>query len=91
MPRYQHDCSTCKFLGEHEEYDLYVCAHKDRQIDTIIARCGNKGPDYTSGLEFALCIEGLSVHDCSLARWAKIQGLMLALKAGYRIRPREEF
>lgn len=23
--RYIHDCSSCKFLGEHREFDLYFC------------------------------------------------------------------
>jgi len=26
-PRFKHDCSNCKFLGQHDQYDLYVCAN----------------------------------------------------------------
>ncbi len=44
--RYEHDCSACQPLGEHEEFDLYFCsAHHP----TVIARFG-EGPRYYSGL-----------------------------------------
>lgn len=50
QPRYTHDCNKCEFLGIHEEYDLYFCPDEP----TIIARYGNKGNEYGSGLEFAV-------------------------------------
>lgn len=50
MPRYTHDCSQCKPLGTFGEYDLYFC---DRSTTTVIARYGNDGHEYTSGLMFA--------------------------------------
>jgi hypothetical protein len=48
-PRYTHDCDQCVFLGWYEECDLYFCA---RNIVTVIARYGNDGHEYTSGLTF---------------------------------------
>lgn len=27
QPRYNHNCKLCRFLGYHEEYDLYICGH----------------------------------------------------------------
>ena len=57
-PKYQHDCDHCTFLGQwsgiqfdgcdHETMDLYNCGDS-----TVIARFGNDGPEYTSGLCFA--------------------------------------
>lgn len=62
VPRYTHDCDHCTFLGtwfgkEHEGdkyfhyYDLYA-HHSSQAGNTIIARFGDDGPDYTSGLCF---------------------------------------
>lgn len=53
MPRYTHDCSKCKPLGEFGEYDLYYCETDLEKHPTVIARFGNEGKDYTSGLVFA--------------------------------------
>lgn len=56
MPHYQHDCPNCIDLGDHTQdghtFDLYVCP---TQIGgpTVIARFGDDGPDYKSGLCFA--------------------------------------
>lgn len=47
-PRYQHDCAMCVYLGQYNEYDLYYCAQAG--VPTVIARYGNKGPEYTSGM-----------------------------------------
>lgn len=48
MPKYQHDCTKCKYLGRTigngKIVDLYV------HNDTLIARYGDDGPDYYSGL-----------------------------------------
>jgi len=46
MPRYTHDCDSCKFLGEHKQFDLYFCARCDG--GSVIARYGDNGPDYAS-------------------------------------------
>ena len=52
-PRYTHDCTNCTFLGQHKEFDLYVCA-VDKKINTVIARYSSDSPDYISGLTFAI-------------------------------------
>jgi hypothetical protein len=52
MPRYQHDCSSCKFLGKYREFDLYFC--KQISIPTVIARYSDDGPDYYSGIDIGL-------------------------------------
>jgi len=55
-PRYIHNCSACVFLGRYKEHDLYVCqgsgGHKE--ISTVVARFGDEGRNYTSGLCLAL-------------------------------------
>lgn len=51
-PKYQHNCDLCKFLGRYKKYDLYVCV-RNNIADTVIARHGSNGPDYSSGLIFA--------------------------------------
>jgi len=48
-PKFTHDCNCCRFLGTHEEQDLYYC---HGNIPTVIARHSSDGPDYTSGLSF---------------------------------------
>lgn len=65
-PFYKHDCEYCTFLGNWTEvihtsggktlrynYDLYHC---DSNYPTVIARFGNDGPDYQSGLIGADCV-----------------------------------
>lgn len=50
-PTFTHDCDECKFLGQiHDEilYDLYFCPQGGRP--TVIARFGNEGSQYKSGL-----------------------------------------
>lgn len=49
--RHKHDCSNCKPLGEFKEYDLYFC-EQGVMMPTVIARFGDNGPDYFSGLGF---------------------------------------
>jgi len=53
-PKYTHDCEACKSLGQFEHegavHDLYWCGTHER--GTVIARFGNDGPDYGSGLVF---------------------------------------
>lgn len=45
-PSFIHDCTSCTFLGNARiidcNYDFYFCGQ------TIIARYGDSGPDYTS-------------------------------------------
>jgi len=55
-PIHKHDCGSCLFLGTFERHDLYFC---DKVIGgpTLIARWGSEGPDYTSGVEFAVGAE----------------------------------
>jgi hypothetical protein len=49
MPRYQHDCTACTFLGTYKEFDLYFCPQVGHP--TLIARYGDKGPEYQSGMD----------------------------------------
>jgi len=52
-PKWAHDCDKCTFLGNVSEHDLYFCEASWRP--TVIARYGDDGPDYKSGMEFAAC------------------------------------
>ena len=49
---FEHDCDNCQFLGQHTNihgtYDLYICPNEP----TIVARWGNHGSEYHSGIEF---------------------------------------
>ena len=65
LPRYEHDCSECLFLGTidvineardgYDRYDLWV--HEQLLGDELILRYG-VGPDYTSmRMQFARQIE----------------------------------
>jgi alpha-D-ribose 1-methylphosphonate 5-triphosphate synthase subunit PhnG len=47
LRRYKHDCSACLFVGEHGEYDVYVCPQNG--LPTIVARYGDEGSEYVSG------------------------------------------
>lgn len=56
-----HDSDCCTYLGMSfvdygpyvGEYDLYTCLQGGRRPPTILARYGNDGPNYYSGLCFA--------------------------------------
>ena len=51
--RYKHDCDKCVYLGQHDGDDLYFCAQDSSYCHpTLIARYGNDGPEYRSGLCF---------------------------------------
>ena len=60
IPHFQHDCDSCTFLGRHLSHkssmplDLYACTRNNGIIDTVIARYSSNGPDYSSGLIFAI-------------------------------------
>ena len=45
--RYKHDCSECKVLGQYLGWDLYFC---DAGVTTVIARWGDAGEEFTSGI-----------------------------------------
>lgn len=47
--RYTHDCDSCRTLGTWHNYDLYYC--NKHGIETLIARWGDEGFMYESGLE----------------------------------------
>lgn len=47
-PRYTHDCEICKFLGTHDEYDLYVCVDAQGS-SSLVARYGDEPDEYTTG------------------------------------------
>lgn len=47
-----HDCKNCTPLGQHDGHDLYHCL-QGGDMPTLIARYGNHGEQYTSGLAFA--------------------------------------
>jgi len=51
-PQFKHDCNDYKFLGRHSlndiGYDLYFCPQG--RIPTVIARYGDEGYEYHSGL-----------------------------------------
>jgi hypothetical protein len=53
-PRYQHDCSACRFIGQVDKYDIWYCppvsAYKTGP--SLIARYGNDGLEYSSGEDF---------------------------------------
>lgn len=61
-PQFTHDCDSCIYLGTEsldyhgdeifEIYDLYFCA-ADIGGPTVIARYGDSGPEYKSGMVFA--------------------------------------
>jgi hypothetical protein len=51
-PLYTHDCESCLYLGQYEDKDLYYCS--GGFTNTVIARYGNDGPEYMSGMIFAI-------------------------------------
>ena len=56
-PIFKHDCNQCVFLANfidtQNKYDLYFCK-QGGILPTVIARYGNDGPEYTSGLNIPL-------------------------------------
>jgi hypothetical protein len=48
LPRYEHDCESCLYLGREGKYDLYYCPTGP----TVVARSSSEGGDYLSGLSF---------------------------------------
>ena len=56
-PRFTHDCDRCTFLGQDGKHDLYYCPQGS--FPTVIARYGNDGPDYTSGMSLVDIVPAL--------------------------------
>lgn len=69
-PRYVHDCETSVYLGKFQRYDLYF----DPQggLPTVIARFGDEGHEYQSGMPFVGVVECLT----EAARLAVAAGLV---------------
>jgi hypothetical protein len=78
-PWYKHDCSACKFLGCHYEYDLYWCPQPMVNVPTVIARFGDEGWEYTSGMPSASFREQLP-DDPKVEAWrrAKARGYAMS-------------
>lgn len=55
-PEFKHECEQCVFLGtllaENGAHDLYFCTQASLSLPTVIARYGDKGSDYKSGMRF---------------------------------------
>lgn len=49
-PVYTHDCDRCQFLGHFDGADLYFCEQNPSIGPTVLARYGNAGHQYTSGI-----------------------------------------
>jgi hypothetical protein len=47
LPKFEHDCDCCVFLGNFQGQDLYWCAGEP------VARRSSRPEDYSSGHEFA--------------------------------------
>lgn len=74
-PKYIHDCTNCKFLGNgaycEKPVDWYICEGPERR--TVIARYSDSGPDYSSvtigectdisRLELAALAQGLDLQE----------------------------
>ncbi len=76
-PRFAHDCENCVFLGSHGQHDLYFC--RGGVHPTVIARFGNDGPDYMSGLAVAHLIPELAEAE----RRARLENLLPPLPPTY--------
>lgn len=79
-PRFQHDCDNCIYLGQHEEYDLYYCT-QGGDWPTVIARYGDEGSEYTSGLK----IEIDAVLNIAKTRAVQMLSKRLAQSRWYRL------
>lgn len=58
-PQFKHDADCCTFLGRHLGNDLYFCS-QGGNLPTVIARYGNEGSDYNSGLPVAHLVPALT-------------------------------
>jgi hypothetical protein len=55
-PNHIHDCKCCQFIGgiQHNDKPVDLYYHSGSIESTVIARYSSNGPDYSSGLEFAI-------------------------------------
>jgi len=58
-PAFEHDCDKCVYFGTYnnwskkEKFDMYFCNQGTNPLSaTVIARYGNEGHEYGSGLGF---------------------------------------
>ena len=75
-PRYEHDCDKDTFLGQFEQFDLYVADHGGPAQfggGTYIARDSDDGWDYNSGAVFV----GTDPAITEAHRLATIRGIAL--------------
>lgn len=63
-PLFTHYCDACTFLGLHNNHDLYFC--KNEFETTVIARYGNDGSEYRSGMVFAEPHLNLELYEAKL-------------------------
>jgi len=66
---FNHDCDECTYLGsldnypdihsDHKNWDLYFCKQCGL-ADTVIARYGDEGHSYVSGIDFAVTVMPLA-------------------------------
>lgn len=89
QPVFAHDCPACVFLGRYESHDLYFCGKVGDPLATIIARFGNDGPEYCSGLDFGIRpnpqttfartmrVAYLIAADAGLVRWMSPTGRLV--------------
>ena len=80
MAFFKHDCDRCEFLGSvilDKKYDLYFCGSTEGEV-TVIARYGDDGPDYQSGLNFSSVIEPIAIA----RKLAEMRGLIPSLPWG---------
>ena len=88
-PMFKHDCSNCVFLGTYAGHvyadndnsrvlhDLYFCPNiENPEFPTVIARYGNKGEEYQSGMTFASADGILPLYEARLR--AERYGLLQA-------------
>lgn len=70
-PRFEHDCTECRYLGYTEKADLYWCPQGG--YPTVIARYSSDPPDYSSGLAFVGSIPDIT----EAAARARVKGLLV--------------
>ena len=52
--RFTHDCDQCKPLGQFMKYDLYYCDGCSGREETVVARFGDEGWAYISGIDHTI-------------------------------------
>ena len=46
-PRHIHSCPDCRYVGQHEEYDIYICTAIPNHT-ALVARYGNQDHEFES-------------------------------------------